>query len=55
MINNVSGTVEEAAQIIGAMSPEKRSDFCNEMFKYDSGNPVPRTEGSASGATVTAA
>jgi hypothetical protein len=44
-IRNVSGTLEESSRVISEMSPEERSEFYEELFKYDSGNPVPCTEG----------
>ena len=45
MINSTRDPIKEIARIFAEMSPEKRSEVCNEMFKYDSGNPVPCTEG----------
>jgi len=44
MINNVSGTFEETARILAGMSAEEWGELCKELFRYDSGNPVHRTE-----------
>jgi hypothetical protein len=38
-LHNISGTLEEAARIISAMSPEERSDFYDEVFKYEPSRP----------------
>ena len=38
-IHNTSGTLEEAARIVSAMSPEKRKAFYDELFKYEPSRP----------------
>jgi len=38
-IHNVSGTLEEAARIVSAMSPEERDGFYEELFKYEPSHP----------------
>jgi hypothetical protein len=38
-IHNLSGTLEEAARIISAMSPEERSEFYDELFRYEPSRP----------------
>ena len=39
MIHNTSGTLEEAARIVSAMSPEERNAFYDELFKYEPSRP----------------
>jgi hypothetical protein len=38
-IRNISGTLEEAARIISRMSPEERSTFYDDLFKYEPSRP----------------
>jgi hypothetical protein len=38
-LNNVSGTLEEAARIVCRMSQEERDEFYKEMFKYNPSRP----------------
>ena len=39
-LNNVSGTLEEAARIVCRMSQEEWHKFCEEMFKYNPSRPM---------------
>jgi hypothetical protein len=48
-LNNISGTLEEAARVICRMSQEERDVFYKEMFKYNPSRCVEnaRTDGPA--------
>lgn len=38
-IDNNSGTLQEAATIISAMSQEQRNEFYDELFRYEPSRP----------------
>lgn len=54
-IHNVSGTLEEAVRIISEMSPQKRSEFYDELFKYQPSRPCVESASGNSAASVSSA